>query len=307
MAGDWLKWSCGFARKPEVMMIATRLGRTRHEVAGILMEVFEWADANVVIDSGASGFDPDACPGVVQLGEQSKQLLDAIAGVSGLADAMTAVGWLQARSGSLVFPNFGRHNGKSAKARALDSARKRAGRVPPPDETRNGVPDASGSEPDGTRIREEKSREEDKTPPAGGDRGRTDDPTPDPADTSPPPKPPAPGPASVPIPAGLDAPAFRAAWGAYLAHRAAMPKAKRLSASGAQIALKKLAAYGPAVAAEICERAVMNGWQGLVFDGHVPAPSAAPAVKRATDGPSVDPRRMEQSFAPMEVPSGRIE
>lgn len=165
MAGDWIKWAHGFAKKPEVMMIAARLNRTRHEVAGILMEVFEWADANVLIDSGASGFDPDACPGVVQLGDQSKQLLDAIAGVSGLADAMTAVGWLQARSGSLAFPNFGRHNGKSAKARALDSSRKRVGRANGPDENRNSVPDVSGSEPDKGRIREEKRREEEKDTP----------------------------------------------------------------------------------------------------------------------------------------------
>lgn len=164
---SWIKWVHGLAKKPEVMQIAFRLGRSRHEAAGILMELWEWADENVMVDETASGFDPDDCPGSVRLGEQSLQLLDATIGVAGLADALAAVGWIQVRSGSIVFPNFGRHNGKSAKARALDSARKRADRA-------NGVRKTSGSEPDKTRTRrEERRRDKDPpNPPAGGVRAK---------------------------------------------------------------------------------------------------------------------------------------
>lgn len=158
MAAEWIKWSKGLARKPEVMQIAHRLGVSRHAAAGILMEVWEWADDNVIIDDGASGFDPDNCPGSVRLGEQSLSLFDATFGVSGLADAMTAVGWIVIRSGSLVFPNFARHNGKSAKARALDSARKRTARQGSPPN----VPKQSGSQPDKTRTRGEEKRREKK-------------------------------------------------------------------------------------------------------------------------------------------------
>lgn len=174
MAGEWIKWVKGLARKPEVVQIAHRLGLSRHAAAGLLMEVWEWADDNADVDEKLSGSEPDTCPGSVRLGEQSSQLFDATFGVSGLADAMTAVGWISIRSGSLVFPNFARHNGKSAKARALDSARKRAVRS----EGSDGVRKMSGSEPDKNRTRGEERREE-GNPLAGhppGEGGKADKP-----------------------------------------------------------------------------------------------------------------------------------
>jgi DNA-binding transcriptional regulator YiaG len=122
MAGDWIKWAKGLARKPEVVQIAIRLGLSRHAVAGLLMEVWEWADENVVLN--LSGSEPDDCPGCVPFEGTPEQLISALTGVTGLADAMTAAGWLRCRSGSLVFPNFNRHNGNTAKSRALDSSRK---------------------------------------------------------------------------------------------------------------------------------------------------------------------------------------
>jgi hypothetical protein len=160
MAGDWIKWTKGLTRKPEVIQMAHRLGRSRHETAAVLMEVWEWADDNAVLE--VSGSEPDTCPGLVRLGDQSGQLLDAISGVAGLADAMTAVGWLTIRNGSLAFPNFGRHNGKSAKARALDSVRKRQSRTPDSVPRPPSVPNVSGSEPDKNRTRGEERREEKK-------------------------------------------------------------------------------------------------------------------------------------------------
>ena len=168
MAGDWIKWQKGLTRKPEVIQIAARLGLSRHAAAGLLMEVWEWADDNVEIDETLSGSEADTRPGSVRLGDSPTLLFDATFGVSGLADAMTAVGWMIVRSGSLAFPNFARHNGKSAKARALDASRKRMERqgCPPP------VPILSGSEPDTNRTREEKRREEEiqppNPPPSGG-------------------------------------------------------------------------------------------------------------------------------------------
>lgn len=169
MAGDWIKWQKGLTRKPEVIQIAARLGLSRHAAAGLLMEVWEWTDDHVEIDETLSGSDTDTRPGSVRLGDSPTLLFDATFGVSGLADAMTAVGWMIVRSGSLVFPNFARHNGKSAKTRALDASRKRTAREsgPPP------VPILSGSQPDTNRTREEKSREEEQRhppnpPPSGG-------------------------------------------------------------------------------------------------------------------------------------------
>ncbi len=166
MAGDWIKWTKGVARKPEVLQIAQRLGKTRHEVAGLLMELWEWADENVIFVQDSSVFDPDNCPAFVRLGDCSTSLIDALAGVAGLADSLTAVGWLCPRNGSLEFPNFGRHNGKSAKSRALDYSRKRA-------ERQKDVPNPSGSHPDKTRTRDrDRGRDREKknppNPPLGG-------------------------------------------------------------------------------------------------------------------------------------------
>lgn len=181
MAGEWIKWTKGLARKPEVMQIAHRLGLSRHAAAGLLMEVWEWADDNVVVQE-LSGSEPDTTAGSVRLGEQSLQLFDATFGVSGLADAMTAVGWIVIRSGSLTFPNFARHNGKSAKARALDSSRKRAERAGAP----NGVREMSGFKPDKSRTRGEERREEEKTL-AGASPGKGTSASPE-AKPKPPPK-----------------------------------------------------------------------------------------------------------------------
>lgn len=154
---SWIKWTHGLSRKPEVMQIAYRLGRSRHEVAGLLMEWWEWTDVNVNIDESASGFDPDACPGVVRVGADGLRMIDAITGVEGMAEALVSVGWASIENGNLVLPNFGRHNGKSAKARALDAARKRADR-------RNSVRKASGSKPDKIRNRGEEKRGDKKVP-----------------------------------------------------------------------------------------------------------------------------------------------
>ena len=257
MAGDWIKWTHGFARKPEVMQIAVRLGRPRHEVAGILMELYEWADVNVVIDTGASGFDPDNCPGIVRLGEETKQLLDLVAGVAGLADAMIAVGWLKVESGLLEFPKFGRHNGKTAKARGLDSARKRAERSTLA-QPFSGVPKVSGFDPDQSRTREEKRREEDeKTPlPPAKAGGATDTP-----------------PTGSLIPAELDTEEFRAAWGEWKAERVAR-RIRPYTRRGEQDQFKKLASFGPAVAVAAIRESIAQGWQGL-FPERVKRPVAA--------------------------------
>ncbi|HEY1186799.1 MAG TPA: hypothetical protein VGE74_04035 [Gemmata sp.] len=104
---------------------------------------------------------------------------------------------------------------------------------------------------------------------------------------------PDPGPESVPVPAPLDAPAFRVAWKRYLAHRSAMPKAKRLTLHGAEIALGKLAPFGPTGAAELLDRAVMNGWQGVVFP-ETKGPARPPPQRPRPDEILAARRREEQ-------------
>ncbi len=240
MAGDWIKWQKGLLRKPEVIRIAAMLNLSRHATAGLLMEVWEWADDAVYFDETASGFDPDNCPGFVRLGDSPLAMFDATFAVSGLADAMTAVGWLMIRSGSLAFPNFARHNGKSAKARALDASRKRTTRIT----TRPvSVPKTSQSCPDATRNREEKRREEKK-----GSNTK-----------SPPP----------PLP--FASPEFAAAWSDWVAYR--RERKRLLTNATIKKQLSDLKEWGEAAAIESIETSIRCGWQGLFPPKAEPQPA----------------------------------
>lgn len=112
MAGHWIKWEKGLTRKPEVMQIATALGVTDQHAAACLMLVWEWAD-DVTVD------------GLIRARADA---VDRVAGHPGLSDAMIDAGWLVVGETTLQFPNYDRHNGSCAKARALDASRKRSER-----------------------------------------------------------------------------------------------------------------------------------------------------------------------------------
>jgi hypothetical protein len=118
MAGDWIKWTKGLTRKREVLLIASALNKPAEEITGRLMLLWEWCDDNVTetdIDLFGNA--------LVTLGAQQNALIDALTGAQGFADAMQQVGWLRYENCSLTFPNFTRHNGKTAKTRALTQVR----------------------------------------------------------------------------------------------------------------------------------------------------------------------------------------
>lgn len=125
MAGDWVKWVKGLASRREVIVIASKMRRDPHEIAGRLMVFWEWCDENFsdddVVGENVSLILGDNCPAFV----------DALCGLPGMADALSTpeVNWLQFRSGGqIVFPNLARHNGTSAKTRAYDQKKKKAQR-----------------------------------------------------------------------------------------------------------------------------------------------------------------------------------
>ncbi len=121
MSGFWLKWEKGLTRKPEVLQIAARLMMSPAEAAGRLMLVMEWLDDTVTELSQ----DGDA---EVELGALAPNFIDTIAGTQGFSEALAEVKWLRIKQGSLVFVNFGKHNGITAKKRADASARQRKSR-----------------------------------------------------------------------------------------------------------------------------------------------------------------------------------
>ncbi len=109
MAGEWLKLEANTPEKPEVFAITVAMGWEDPDLAvGKLFKVWRWFDQQTV-DGNA--------PNV------TLALLDRVSGVSGFAQAMCDAGWLVQASGALSLPNFDRHNGKTAKDRALTAKR----------------------------------------------------------------------------------------------------------------------------------------------------------------------------------------
>jgi hypothetical protein len=109
MAGEWLKFEANTPEKPEVLAITIAMGWDDPDLTvGKLMRVWRWFDQQTV-----NGNAPSV----------TAALLDRLLGVSGLCQAMANVGWLVIDDHGLTLPNFDRHNGKTAKDRALTAKR----------------------------------------------------------------------------------------------------------------------------------------------------------------------------------------
>lgn len=109
MAGDWIKMEKSLGDKPEVRRLARALGVSRYDVIGRLHAVWAWADTHSLSGSGM---------------DISEEDIDDIADINGFAEVLRQVGWLKGRAAALEFPNFDRHNGQTAKSRAMDSRKK---------------------------------------------------------------------------------------------------------------------------------------------------------------------------------------
>lgn len=138
MAGDWIKFEHATPDKPEVVKLADILGIDQDAVVGKLVRLWIWADAQSVNGHGLS---------------VTNAFIDRLVYCNGFAVGLVKVGWLEGRDGRLSIPNFDRHNGQSAKTRALASDRKRKQR-------KGDVTDESRNECDNDVTREEKRREE---------------------------------------------------------------------------------------------------------------------------------------------------
>ena len=143
MATDWLKMQKSTPDKPEVWAIATALNIDPDAVVGKLFRVWAWFDEHTEDGHALS---------------VTKKLLDRDVSVPGFCDAMGLVGWMLDDGNVISLPNFDRHNGESAKKRALSAERKRKQR----DKCHEDVPDKSRNERDKSVTREEKRREEKK-------------------------------------------------------------------------------------------------------------------------------------------------
>lgn len=113
MAGDWIKMRVDLPLDPSVICIADSLGLDSDSVIGKLFRVWAWADAH-------------ASDGVAKVGPA---WVDRYTSCTGFASAMELAGWLVVRLDGITFPNFDRHNGKSAKIRLENQRRQRQQRA----------------------------------------------------------------------------------------------------------------------------------------------------------------------------------
>jgi hypothetical protein len=108
MAGDWIKMRCNLDTDPAVFQMAAALEMDELAVVGRLWKVWAWADQHIADCNAVS---------------VTTNVLDRITTTPGFAEAMRKVGWLEGREGALSFPHFDRHNGQTAKKRALTKNR----------------------------------------------------------------------------------------------------------------------------------------------------------------------------------------
>jgi hypothetical protein len=119
MAGDWIKLEHATLDKPEVLRTADLLGIHRREALGLFAEFWIWLDKNL---SGS-------CPDFVR--NMSRKSLDDVLHVQGFASVLEVIGWAKFDDEGAVMQiiNAERHNGNTAKTRALDAKRKKEKRL----------------------------------------------------------------------------------------------------------------------------------------------------------------------------------
>lgn len=137
MAGEWIKMELCTPDKPEVLKVARLLSMDPDTIVGKLFRLWAWVD-QISVDGVVDGVvDAD---------------VDRVVFCDGFAASLVRVGWLEVdnENEQVRIPNFGHHNGESAKSRALKTKRQAKWRA-------KNV-DAKPSTP--TSTREEKRRED---------------------------------------------------------------------------------------------------------------------------------------------------
>jgi hypothetical protein len=231
MAGDWIKIEVTTPDKPEVHQIAEQLGIDPDAVLGKLIRVWAWADQQT-FDGNAVGV--------------TRSLLDRLTGVAGFAESMVSTGWLINENGSLMFPHFGRHNGKTAKTRAL---------------TRKRVQEHRNANVTPTALPREEIEKSKKSKPKGGKAASSFDPS------------------KVEVPKPLDQPAFHRAWSDWIQHRT--EKKKPLTETSVKKQIREFDGWGLQRSVVAINHTITKGWVGIrepdATDHRSALPEATPA------------------------------
>jgi len=150
MAGDWIKMRKNLSFDPDTVVIAEMLGCDQDSAVGKVFRFWAWLDEHTENGDGLSVTE--------------KWIDVTLMSAPGFCAALRKVGWLAGTDGCLSIPNFERHNGKSAKSRALTKERMRNKRT------------RSCDDPSVTKSSLEKKRKEKKNPPKAPQGARAHDP-----------------------------------------------------------------------------------------------------------------------------------
>lgn len=144
MAGDWIKVQHATPDKLEIVAMATDLGLEQDAVFGKCLRLWIWADQQTT-----SGADLSV----------TAAFIDRLTDCPGFSVSLLKVGWLKSRNGRFSIPHFDRHNGQTAKNRALTKDRMKRLRY---------GQDVTDSSPEKRREEKRRGKEEDQNQRGGG-------------------------------------------------------------------------------------------------------------------------------------------
>ncbi len=110
MAAAWIKFEHVTPDKPEIVKMADILKIDQDAVTGKCLRFWIWADQQTLSGDAIS---------------VTKAFLDRLTCCAGFASALEEVGWIKVKKDGISLPHFARHNGETAKNRALSADRMR--------------------------------------------------------------------------------------------------------------------------------------------------------------------------------------
>ena len=242
---EWIKLEIGTPDKPEIIAMAAMLRIDQDAVLGKLFRVWAWASLNT--EDGA------ALP-------ITEAFLDRLTSQRRFAQALRSVGWLSGSDGALTFSNFGRHNGTTAKSRAIQTRKKMlqrdrlAGTKYPQTVTPAGgqTGGQTGGQEGGPEEEEEEEKNSNNTASGGSVPPASAEPSPEAGGRE----------ASRSLPPHLDTPRFRESWTAWILHWSQSHAAGRAMPNAtADAHLRKLAASDEPAAITAIENAIARGFR----------------------------------------------
>ena len=267
---SWIKVEHDLLTSPKFVTLASRLRNGRVTVLGACVTLWMLADKHSQDDL---------------LRGMTLEAVDALVDMPGFGQAMVDVGWLKVHEDGLEVVDYQRHNGSTAKARALSAKRTQASRCRNADVTVERY----------TSVTKNKSKRENKNKdliPPHPPKGEPAEPT---AEVEPVEVKASYDPSTADLPMPLDTPTFRQAWCEWWKYR----RERRLPVykpATIRELLNSFLAWGEASAVDSVKQSIRNGWAGL-FEPKESKPFAFRREPAPLVSSSMDPKLAEEIFA----------